>query len=184
VLEKHLEDIENFTSHMGDTIENFRTYFHPDKPQTYFNVSKTIEKAKYLLNLNYNNDKIRLNVNSSNDIRIHTYEDELIQVLIVLLMNAKEALEYSKTEEPFINIIVKDRVSSVDISVIDNAGGIDDSTIKQIFNPYFTTKHDSDNSGIGLYMAKMIVEGSMHGKLDYKRIGNESHFCIILEGLK
>ena len=168
---------------MADTIENFRTYFHPDKQQNYFYVNQTIDKVMYLLNLNHEKENIHLIVNCSNDIRIHTHEDELIQVLIVLILNAKEALHDNKTEKPFIKITVEDRVSSVMISVIDNAGGIDNSILKQIFNFYFTTKQNSNNSGIGLSMAKMIIEGSMNGKLEYEKKGSESHFKIILEGL-
>ena len=168
---------------MADTIENFKSYFHPDKLQNNFHIDSVINKALSLLDINTNNNFIKIIKHEQSNIRINTYEDELIQVLMVLLINAKEALNNSNTIDPYIQIILKDNISSIELVIVDNAGGIEKSIQKQIFNPYFTTKSDNSN-GVGLYMAKMIVEGSMQGKLIYTKIDNESHFSIILEGLK
>ena len=182
ILDSHIEDIENLTSYMANTIENFRTFFHPGKKQNYFNINDTIEKAISLLDLNNQKDRIALSLECNDNIRLYTYENELIQVLMVLLINAKDALNERTVNEPFIKIMVEDKISFIEISVIDNAGGIDKNILKQIFNPYFTTKNDRDSSrGIGLYMAKMIVESSMHGQLKYKKIDEESHFSIVLQ---
>ena len=63
------------------------------------------------------------------------------------------------------------------------AGGIDNKTYKQIFHPYFSTKTSEKNTGIGLYMAKTIIDG-MQGSLSYTRVNNESHFKITLKGLE
>ncbi len=185
-LNQHLENIEDSTEYMADTIENFRRYFHPDKQQNYFSINATIEKALSLLNFDENDYVIKLILPQNNNTRVKAYEDELVQVLMVLLVNAQEALISTKTLNPFIKIILKDNVSSVEIIIIDNAGGIDEDIVTQIFHPYFTTKKssiNSDGNGIGLYMAKMIIEGSMHGQLKYKKIAKESHFSIILGGL-
>jgi len=184
-LDKNLEQIENFTSYMANTIENFKTYFHPNKKKEYFNLNQIIEKAIILLDLNSTiESNIKLIQAPTTNIQILCYEDELIQVLMVLLLNAKEALEEQNISKPYIKIDLKDSLEIVKITIIDNAGGIDDKILKSIFNPYFSTKSSNSNSGIGLYMAKMLIENSMSGKLRYTRDKKLSLFSITLKGIK
>lgn len=179
-LDTYIEDIENFTAYMADTIENFKTYFHPDKQKNYFDLSDTLTKLLHLVDLP---PSIEILIESTDETRLYCFENELLQVLITLLINAKEALIQNGTTSPQIKILVNNKFSKIEISVIDNAGGIENENIKQIFNPYFSTKKNNENTGIGLYMAKMIVEG-MQGSLTYKKINSESHFQITLKGIK
>ncbi len=168
---------------MADTVENFRTYFRPNKEQNYFYIDKTIAKAIFLLDLDAD-DKIDLVIQDCKDMKIFNYEDELIQVLMVLLLNAKEAIEENEVQEPFIKIKVEENINDITITIIDNAGGIDDMMLKEIYNPYFSTKVNNNNSGIGLYMSKTIVENSMKGELKYRRVEDSSYFSIVLKGIK
>ena len=62
------------------------------------------------------------------------------------------------------------------MTVCDNAGGIDKEHQKKIFEPYFSTKSNSD--GIGLYIAKTIIETEMKGKLSLENIEGGSCFKI------
>ncbi len=179
LLNDNLEDIEKLTSYMANTIENFRTFFHPNKERNYFSINDAVDKTLLLLDLK--DEKITLSFYQYQDIRINGYEDELIQVLMILIINAKEALGEMKVQNhnPFIKIILTKENFNIQIKIIDNARGINPKIAEQIFNPYFSTK--STNSGIGLYMSRMIIELSMKGKLNYKRENNESCFCITLK---
>lgn len=179
ILDSKIEEIEEYTSYMAETIENFRRYFHPNKQKNYFNISDAIEKSLSLVKINPN---IKVKTIDDSSIRLYSYENEFIQVLIILIINAQEAFIAQDIKEPVISIVAEEKTSYVAIEIIDNAGGIKDQTIKQIFNPYFSTKHNSTNSGIGLYMAKQIIEG-MQGTLRYKKNGNKSYFTISLQGL-
>ncbi len=183
ILDKHLEQIEDFTLYMSNTIDNFRTYSQTDKIQKNFYVKHAIDKAVKLLDPNSKESKIKLTIDASKQAKVHCYEDELIQVLMVLLINAKEALLENEIIDPSLWVLVKEKTSSLEIDIVDNAGGISDENAQYIFNPYFTTKESSSNDGIGLYMAKMILEGNMQGKLTYNRKDKYSHFKIILKGL-
>ena len=66
------------------------------------------------------------------------------------------------------------------IEVSDNGGGIDVNIIDAIFNPYVTTKSDSYGTGIGLYIAKNIIETRMKGSISVKNIASGASFTITL----
>ena len=86
------------------------------------------------------------------------YRNEIVQVLINIMNNAKEAFLANVPERQ--DRIIRIRAflaSSMPILTIDNnAGNIDAGLIETIFDPYVTTKESS--SGLGLYMSRMIVE--------------------------
>ncbi|MFT7861229.1 MAG: HAMP domain-containing sensor histidine kinase, partial [Sulfurimonas sp.] len=91
-------------------------------------------------------------------------ENEFKQVLFILFNNSQDAL--SDKEEGFIRVSFFKDQESVSLQVCDNGGGIDPSVIDKIFEPYFTTKFKSQGTGIGLYIAKNIVENKMDGTIE------------------
>ncbi len=108
--------------------------------------------------------------NMSEDIKIYGFENELTHVILNLINNSKDALIEKEKGKKQIRIIVKPTPNSVIINVIDNAGGIKSDIMAKVFDPYFTTKHKSVGTGIGLYMSKQMVEKHMNGKIDCKNI--------------
>lgn len=184
ILDEHIEDIETITSYMGNTIENFRTYFEPSQEKGLFNLSEVIDKAHFLSSLSDMSSSIEFISECRETIEYYGYKDELLQVIIILLNNAKEAHEQNHTSNPFIKVKVVDYAINLEILIIDNAGGISKTIQDKIFNPYFTTKDTKENSGIGLSTAKMIIENSMCGLLSYKNIDNNSYFTMMIKGYK
>ncbi|MDD2839447.1 MAG: ATP-binding protein, partial [Sulfuricurvum sp.] len=89
----------------------------------------------------------------------------LKQVLINLINNAREAIEHHRGAERWILIRSQSDERYCTISVEDSGGGIPMTIIDKIFDPYFTTKFESQGTGIGLYMAKTIIEKHFLGKL-------------------
>ena len=104
------------------------------------------------------------------NIQISGYETELIQVLINILNNSKDALKLLNDEKLiFIDIFMENKKAIIEIK--DNAGGIDEGIMDKVFEPYFTTKHQSQGTGIGLFMCKEIINKHMNGQLN---ISNQS----------
>ncbi len=163
-LEQAIDSILNTSKYLSNTIDDFRYFFKPQKEKENFYLEKCCEKTIDLVNPNFLNKDIKI-VYKIEDIMIYGYETELIQVLINILNNAKDALEFSSNEEKliFIDIFKKDNKAIIEIN--DNAGGIDERIIHKVFEPYFTTKHQSQGTGIGLYMCQEILHKHMNGTI-------------------
>jgi signal transduction histidine kinase len=103
-------------------------------------------------------------------IEILSLENELIQVLMNILVNAKDALRHMVSAEKYIFIDVFQKENQIIIQIKDNAEGIDETIIDKIFEPYFTTKHQFNGTGIGLYMSKLLVEKHLKGTIKASNI--------------
>ncbi|MCP4971521.1 MAG: ATP-binding protein [Arcobacter sp.] len=104
-----------------------------------------------------------------------------MQVLLNLINNSKDSLIKNKISDPWIKINALDENKMLTISVEDNGKGIDKEILNKIFNPYFTTKHQSQGTGIGLYMCKKIIEGNLKGKLIANNTEVGAKFIITLQ---
>ena len=111
-------------------------------------------------------------------IKITTYLNEYKQVLLNIINNAKDVLIEKNIENPLIKITAQEDNNQITLYIEDNGGGILVEPKSKIFEPYFTTKEDSNGTGIGLYMSKIIIEKNMKGKLRVKNTKNGALFTI------
>ena len=158
-----LDNITNTANHLSQTIDDFRDFFRPDKEKLDFSLKLSIKKTLKLISSQLRNKEINI-VENIEDINIKGFERELLQVSLNLLNNAKDALEDTKGERYIFIDIFKEKKNTV-IQIKDNAGGIDKEIMPRIFEPYFTTKHKSQGTGIGLYMSQEIIVRHMNGSL-------------------
>jgi signal transduction histidine kinase len=143
---------------MSHTIDDFRNFFKPDKKKVDFYMNESCEKAISLVNASIRSLNITLTKDVKKDCLIHGYEREFSQVLLNLISNAKDILNQRQTNNPHIHIMIDVQDNHAIVTVEDNAGGVEEEHLDMIFEPYFTTKESSKGTGLGLYMAKMIVE--------------------------
>lgn len=157
---------------MSETIESFSTFFRPDREKTYFSVKKALLDSLELLSGVLCDESIQVSTNVQEDFEILGYENAFTQVVFVLLNNAIDAFKESKHDKDtrFIEISILHAEQYLSIDVRDNAGGINLDDIHKIFEPYFTTKHKSVGTGIGLYMAKQIIEKQFFGSIEVQNI--------------
>ncbi len=168
-LYKTLDSVMNTSQYLSNTIDDFRYFFKPQKEKEFFYLKECINKTIDLLEANFKENNIKL-ICDMEDIQILGYETELIQVLINILNNSKDALSSLHDQERLIFINVKKENGKALIKIKDNAGGIQEDIIDQIFEPYFTTKHQAQGSGIGLYMCQEIIYKHMNGHIDITNI--------------
>ena len=105
---------------------------------------------------------------------------ELVQVIINIINNAKDVLVEKNTPNPYVKIKLENLKGKVLITIEDNGGGIPDEVLPKIFDPYFTTKEESNGTGLGLYMSHKIIEESLKGKLYVENTCEGAKFFIEL----
>ena len=160
-----MDQITKSSNYLSQTIDDFREFFSPNKKKVLFNIKDTFEKTFELLNAQLLAKDIVL-IKDIDEVEIYSYENELIQVIINLINNAKDELVKCKNMKRMIFISAKANLKTLTIIIKDNAGGINEDIINRIFEPYFTTKHKRQGTGIGLYMSREIIVKHMKGSLE------------------
>jgi signal transduction histidine kinase len=159
-----MDIINNSAQHLSDTIDDFRNFFTNEKEASTFDVNIPIDKVLYLINSKLKNRNITV-VRNTEIITILGLVNEFIQVLINIINNALDAFEDSNCEQKIIFINLYKDHNKLILKIKDNAGGIEEHILDRIFEPYFTTKHKSQGTGIGLYMSTEIIKKHIHGNL-------------------
>lgn len=169
-------------TYMSQTIDDFRKFLYPDREAIVFHPKKSTEEVLNILAAQLHSCKITATLTSDSDYTFNGVENEFKQVMLIVLNNAIDAIKLQikeqKIEQGFIDIVFHTQNKQGIIEVIDNGGGISDAIIDNIFNPYFTTKHDAYGTGIGLYIAKNIIESRMKGSLTVRALDSGSCFTI------
>ncbi|MDZ7817860.1 MAG: transporter substrate-binding domain-containing protein [Aliarcobacter sp.] len=168
------------TEKMSKTIEDFSNFFKPNKEKHAFSIKNAISQTIFLIDDSFKSNSIKIEIQILDDIEIYGFESELSQVLLNLLTNSKDAFLEKKIENPHIIIKTKRIETHMKILISDNAGGINESIIHKIFEPYFTTKDSYNGTGLGLYMSKIIIEQNMQGQLKVKNIPQGVEFTIYI----
>ena len=177
-VENKLEEIESITTYMSKTIDDFKNFFDPNKQKNRFKIKNAIEKSFDILKGLTNLHHIKVIIDIEKDLECDGYLEELQQVILIILNNAIDALIINKISSPEITFKAYTKETEIIISIEDNALGIKDKYLNKIFEPYFTTKLKTQGTGIGLYMAKMIIESGLEGNLSVKNTLNGSCFTI------
>ena len=164
--DEFMDYIIDTANYLSNTIDDFRYYFSPNKNKNYLNTEKLIDKSLKLVNIFFSEEEINIIKNVEN-LEILSFENELLQVIINILNNVKDELskkDISQKRYVFIDLYKKDK--NLFIEIKDNAGGIKPEIIDRIFEPYFTTKHKSKGTGIGLYMCQEIIVKHIKGNIE------------------
>jgi len=177
---KVIEIAEAQIEYMSQTIDDFRNFFKQDRSQIPVNIAAMVNDVEALLGPLLIRKKITVKHEIDPLIEVLVYPNELKQVIINLVNNAREAIEQRRGNERMIYIRCENDERYCTISIEDTGGGIDASIIDKIFDPYFTTKFESQGTGIGLYMAKMIIEKHFLGKLSVYNTSKGACFEIRL----
>lgn len=155
--------INKSAQYLSQTIEDFRCFFDPnDSKVKKFIVSEAIEKTLNIVSAQFVTQEIEI-IKIIEECTLVSLENELVQVLVNVLNNAKDVLMNLKGKRRLLFIVVSKNDKTLNIEIKDNAGGIDKSIIDRVFEPYFTTKHQSQGTGIGLYMSEEIIKHHMKG---------------------
>jgi len=166
-LEKDIAKIIEYTDYLSQTIDDFRSFFRSNKQKEHFDIVAIVQKALSLVEASYKSHNIHIIFTPpSQPIFYYGYPNEFLQVLLNIFNNAKDIL-IDKTIR-YVRVDIFETKKEIKIRICDNGGGVPEDIMIKIFDPYFTTKHKAQGTGLGLYMSKEIIEKHFQGLLEVK----------------
>ena len=174
-IKSKLEEGKEQVHYMSETIEHFSNFYNPNKEKKEFSVKEACEVAIMIASASLKKVGVDLHFNKTKDFTLYGNQNEFEQVILNLINNARDMLVKREINTPYISIMIGNHT----LMISDNAGGIENANINKIFEPYFSTKEKSD--GIGLYIAKTIIEKEMKGTLTVRNSTEGAVFTIALQ---
>lgn len=179
-VEESYEKANNILQYMSQTIDDFRNFFKQDNEYCEFSVKEAVDTVYSLVSTNFAYHHVACKIDVKHDSIINGGQNEFKQVLINILNNAQEAMISNESKKKEIRILVTRKGNQARIVISDTGGGMAKDVINKIFDPYFTTKGQTQGTGLGLFMSKQIVENTMLGSLSAKNIKDGAEFTIAL----
>jgi len=161
--------------HLISTLDEFRSFFRPNKDATLFDVKKAIDSVLVLVKDEFIKNDIEIQVENLTALSVEGVENEFKHIILNIINNAKDAFNENNIKERLIRIKLKEDRDKKVIEISDNAGGIPAHVIKDIFKPNVTTKPEGKGTGIGLYMSDQIAQ-KMGGLLRVENLNGGAKF--------
>jgi len=173
-----MKEANTLTSYMSQTISDFQNFFNPQGEKELFSIEQACRDAFFIVESSMKYHSINVEFNVITDSSVHGYKNEYSQVILNILSNAKDIFIERKINKPSIKIEIKTGENYAIVKIQDNAGGIKDEILDKIFEPYFTTRHKTQGTGIGLYMSKNIIERNMDGFINVHNKNQGACFIV------
>ena len=179
-LDNMLSDMNKYIQYMSTTIDDFRNFFTIDSKKELLCLNEIVLSASKMLEKTFLSQNIKIEITNKELTKINLPKNELIQVVLNILNNAKDAFLEKNISNSIIKISFEEERNQQKIFIEDNAGGISENIISKIFNPYFSTKTKKNGSGLGLYICKNILEKDNLGDIEVSNIENGTIFIITI----
>ena len=160
------EVVNENAQYLSRTIEDFRNFIIGDRTKKVFLLKDNIASFLQLVNGRFKSNHINIVLDIDNEIKIDGYENELIQCLMSISNNSRDALLENNVTDGVLFISTYSKDNQAVIVIKDNAGGIPNEILPKIFEPYFTTKHQSQGTGLGLHLTYDFIVKGMGGAID------------------
>ena len=159
--------IINNTNKLSDTIENFTNFFNADEKITRFSLIEILGNSKKIMDSIFNKDFIECTFTYDKDFILNCNKNDFSQAILNILDNSIHALTNNQNQnDRFIFMEFKNNI----LKIRDSGNGIDENIITKIFEPYFTTKHQSFGVGLGLYMVNELFVKNLGYKIDIQNV--------------
>jgi signal transduction histidine kinase len=163
ILDKSCSTINENTQYLSKTIDDFRNFIKGDREKKDFSLVNSIQSFLHLLESIIKSNNIKIVIDVDENIKVYGYENELIQCFVKIFNNSKDVLENVEYADRLFLISAEIKQEKLILKLTDNAGGIPQDILTRIFEPYFTTKHQSQGTGLGLHMTYNIIVDGMNG---------------------
>jgi len=181
-LTNEIKDIHKYSRYLTNTIEDFTNFFKPKKEKELVPLNVPIEKALNILDSTIKKENIHIHVDNKTKNSINIFISEVMQVVLNIVNNSIDNFIEKNIIDRHITISVEENDNTFVIKIDDNGGGIEESILYKIFDPYFSTKSEKNGTGLGLYISKIVIEDYSAGVLSVNNIDNGVSFEIVLYG--
>ena len=173
-----LQSISDTVVYLSDTIDDFQTYFKPNKKISTIKINDLVQKTLNFIEPRLHGSNISVDFNSI-DSEIETYSNELIQVILNILNNAVDELLGIEKKDLKIVLSLEEKEKEILLHIKDNAQGILEEKLETIFEPYYSTK-GKNGTGLGLYMSQMIMQKQFNSKIEVSSSKEGSVFTLFI----
>jgi len=167
-IDEYYHESLSLIDNMSQTIDDFSNFFNPNKQKEKFVLSIAIKEALLITKEFLEKENIKIS-KKFDELEVFGVPTEFSQVVINLIQNSLEAFKLNNKNNKSIGIEIKRSTEFAIVKYFDNAGGVDEDILDKLFEPYFTTKHQSNGTGLGLFMSKMIIEKSLNGSIEISK---------------
>ncbi len=179
-VQQKAKDISSYVQHLSHTIDDFRDFFTSNKELKETSYEEIVISVLSIIESSIVNKNIQLIQELNTHEILTTYPNELKQVVLNLIKNAEDILLEREIDHPYIKIRTYTKEDQQILEISDNGGGIPETVIEKIFDPYFSTKSGKNGTGLGLYMSKTIIEEHCGGTLSVENGMKGARFKILL----
>ena len=169
-IKETCEVINKNAQYLSKTIDDFKNFIKNDRKLELFNLEDNIDNFIQLVNPAVSNNHLNIILDLQKNINIRCYPNELMQCFINIFNNSKDVLRKLDEKDRYIFITTYEEDKEFVIKIKDSGGGIPDDVLPKIFEPYFTTKHQSQGTGLGLHMTYTLIVDGMNGKIKAKNV--------------
>lgn len=157
-IDNFIAKFQQQMKHIVTTVDEFRSFLRPNKEEVVFNISKVIDSTLMLVNDEFLKNQIVFFKEIDMNITMKGRENDLKHLILNIINNAKDAFIERDLKNRSIQFKLYEEKGRIILDIIDNAGGIPNNIIGDIFKANVTTKPEGKGTGIGLYMSLKMAE--------------------------
>lgn len=180
-VRKKCDFIEEKTQQMSETITDFMNFFKPSKGKEPFLFRPCVERVVNIMKGQLEQNRIELSIDIGEDVWVIGVQNEMDHVLLNLIANAQDEIIERKSEKRWIGVKAWKEEDCIVIAVEDSAGGVLKENLGKVFDPYFTTKHATMGTGIGLHMVRTIIERNFSGTISVHNTHEGAAFIMRID---
>jgi PAS domain S-box-containing protein len=173
-LESYVETAADSTAHIfsnikraADLISSFKQVAvdQSSEEQRRFLIKEYLEKVLLSLQPKIKRTQHLIQINCNKDIEIKSYPGAFSQVITNLVMNSF-IHGFEGIEKGLIVFNISQNAHDLNIRYSDNGVGMDEKTVNNIFDPFYTSKRGLGGSGLGMHIVYNIVTQTLDGRID------------------
>jgi signal transduction histidine kinase len=170
------QDAQRIIRGMSETIDRFRALTLSERDRRVFDAGNAVREAIAAMGADLKQQRIAVDFPPAPPAPVLGYPVEFTQAVLHILNNAREILAARRVADPRIALRLERNGNNGQLTIGDNAGGIPADILPRIFDPYFTTKERGP--GVGLYLAKSILENGLGGQLSVRNGDAGAEFLL------